>query len=80
VRRLVISVERQGESRRQCVSAGPALGCLAVVLLDAGADLLSVDRDVLYVDEGVVLTSAGVRLGPRSRSAWPEGDDRHRDH
>jgi hypothetical protein len=65
---MVISGEPVGESRRQVVSAGIALLCLAVVLLDAGVDLLP-DEPVAWVVTpvrlvvGVGLVAAVVGLG-----------------
>jgi hypothetical protein len=65
---MVISAEPVSESRRQVVSAGVALLCLAVVLLDAGVDLLP-DEPVgwivtpLRLVVGVGLVAAVVALG-----------------
>jgi hypothetical protein len=65
---MVISAEPVGETRRQVVSAGIALLCLAVVLLDAGVDLLP-DEPVVWIVTpvrllvGVGLVAAVVGMG-----------------
>lgn len=65
---MVISAEPVGGRRHQVVSSGIALLCLAVVLLDAGVDLLP-DEPVVWIVTpvrlvlGVGLVAAVVGLG-----------------